>query len=77
VFPQAANVLHLTGDTVVLNAKVLTNGKVGDISVVRGKPVFVQAVKDAVKRWQYAPAQLNNQPTDATIEIVFKFGPGQ
>ena len=77
VFPQAANVLHLTGDTVVLNAKVLPNGKIGDINVVRGNRVFVDAVKDAVKRWQYAPAQLNNQPTEATVEIVFKFGQGK
>jgi len=75
-FPMAANSLHLTSDTVVLNAKVLPNGKVGDGSVVRGHPVFVQAVKDALKRWQYSPAQLNGQPTEATIEIVFKFGQG-
>jgi TonB family protein len=77
VFPIGAHALRLKGDTVVLNAKVLTNGKVGDISVVRGQPVFVQAVKEAVKRWQYTPAQLNNQPTEATIEIVFKFGEEQ
>jgi TonB family protein len=75
-FPAGATALHLTSDTVVLNAKVMANGKVGDISVVRGHPVFVQAVKDAVKRWQYTPAQLDNKPTDATIEIVFKFGQG-
>jgi TonB family protein len=76
-FPSAAIALHLKGDKVVLNAKVLTSGKVGDISVVRGNPIFVNAVRDAVKRWQYAPAQLNNQPTDSTVEIVFTFGPSE
>jgi TonB family protein len=76
-FPQAATALHLKGDTVVLNAKVLTNGKVGEISVVRGHPIFVGAVKEAVKRWQYSPARLDNQPTDSTVEIVFTFGPAQ
>ena len=76
IFPPAANAMHLTSDTVVLNAKVMTNGKIGDISVVRGHPVFVQAVKEAVKHWQYTPAELNHQPTESTIEIVFKFGQG-
>jgi TonB family protein len=76
MFPAAANAMHVTSDTVVLNAKVMTNGKIGDISVVRGNPVFVQAVKEAVKHWQYTPAQLNHQPTESTIEIVFKFGQG-
>jgi TonB family protein len=76
IFPAAANAMHLTSDTVVLNAKVMTNGKIGDISVVRGHPVFVEAVKEAVKHWQYTPAQLNHQPTESTIEIVFKFGQG-
>jgi TonB family protein len=76
-FPAAANTLHLAGDTVVLNAKVMINGKIGNITVLRGHPVFVQAVKEAVKRWQYTPATLDHKATEATVEIVFKFGQGQ
>jgi TonB family protein len=74
VFPSAANTLHLTSDTVVLNAKVMTNGKIGEVTVLRGHPVFVEAVKEAIRRWQYTPATLDHRPTEATVEIVFKFG---
>ena len=46
---------------------------VKNAKIVSGDPVLGMAAKNAVLKWKYKPATLNNRPvaTDAEIQIVF------
>ncbi len=68
--PQAA---HLEG-TVVLSATISKAGRIENLHVVSGSPMFTQAAMDAVAQWVYRPYLLNGQPVEVetTVNVVFK-----
>src|SRR5207237_6508963 len=53
VYPAQAIAQHLEG-SVVLQATVAADGKVQEVTVLRGDPLLARAATDAVRQWQYA-----------------------
>ncbi len=54
-YPKVLKVLGI-GGTVRLNAKVLANGTVAQVSVLGGNPVLAESAVKSVMTWKYAPA---------------------
>jgi TonB family protein len=73
-YPYNAAATGKTG-TVVLNIKVDKEGFVRDPEVTAqvGPSSFVQAIKDALKKWRYAPKFENGKPVEAETEVSFRF----
>jgi protein TonB len=75
VYPALARQARIQGN-VVLHAIIGKDGRVGELEVVSGHPLLVQAALDAVKNWRYQPTQLNGDPVevDTTITVSFVLG---
>ncbi len=75
VYPALARQARIQGN-VVLHAIIDKDGRVGQLEVVSGHPLLVQAALDAVKQWRYQPTQLNGDPVevDTTITVSFVLG---
>jgi TonB family protein len=67
VCPEMAKRLKITG-TVLLNATVAPNGTVMAVKTVMGEKMLVEAAKDAVMKWRYAPAE---HETIEDVEVEF------
>jgi len=74
-YPALARQARIQGN-VVLHAIIDKDGRVGQLEVVSGHPLLVQAALDAVKQWRYQPTQLNGDPVevDTTITVTFVLG---
>jgi protein TonB len=74
-YPALARQARIQGN-VVLHAIIGKDGRVGELEVVSGHPLLVQAALDAVKNWRYQPTQLNGDPVevDTTITVSFVLG---
>ena len=75
VYPPLARQARIQGN-VVLHAIIDKDGRVGELQVISGHPLLVQAALDAVKNWRYQPTQLNGDPVevDTTITVSFVLG---
>jgi len=68
-YPAIAKQMNLTG-TARVQARVMANGTVAEVTVLGGHPLLAAALADAVHQWKYQPA-----PKE-TVEVVkFNFGP--
>jgi protein TonB len=57
VYPPAARATRLEG-TVVLDAVILKDGSVSDVTVVKSaNPMFDKAAMDALRQWRFTPGQ--------------------
>jgi TonB family protein len=56
VYPEMAKRMKITG-TVLLHATVEPNGKVKAVNLVMGESLLVEAAKEAVLHWKFAPAE--------------------
>lgn len=55
VYPSVARTARLQG-TVVLDAVILKDGSVSDVTVVKSaNPIFDKAAMDALKKWRFSP----------------------
>jgi general secretion pathway protein A len=72
VYPPAAVEARIQG-SVVLQALVDKDGAVRDVRFISGPPVLAPAAIDAVKQWQYRPADLNGQPFEWESMVTVKF----
>ena len=74
-FPAEAQAKGMQG-TVVLEAVIGVDGKIKELNVVTGAPVFQKPALDAVRRWRYRPYLLNGVPVEVktTINVVFSLG---
>jgi len=63
----------LFGGEVVLDALIDSDGKLANLTVVRGQTPFLGAVVDAVRTWSFEPAHANGRAIDSHIGIVFQF----
>lgn len=72
VYPVPAREAGIQG-SVVLHAIIAKDGRVGELTVISGNPMLIQAALDAVRQWHYQPTLLNNEPVevDTTITVVF------
>ncbi len=74
VYPAIARARGITRAEVVVSARVGKDGRVSNVRLVSGDPIFLDAVATAVKQWQFKPAQLNGQPIEQDHQIKVKFG---
>jgi TonB family protein len=72
VYPPAAAAKGVHGN-VVLHAVIGPDGGVKTLQVISGDPLLIQAARDTVSQWKYAPTLLNGDPVevDTTITVVF------
>lgn len=74
VYPAIAKVRRLSG-TVTVQGTVGKDGKVTNLKLISGLPVFQDAAFEAVRQWQFKPAKLNGQLIEQTTQIEMKFSP--
>jgi TonB family protein len=66
-YPALAKQMRLTG-AVKVNVVIGTDGLVRDVQVLGGHPILVQEVEETLKKWKYAPT---NVETKAQLEFKF------
>lgn len=71
-YPPLARQAHSEGE-VILRALIGTDGKVKEVEVVSGPPLLRQSAIDAVKQWEYKPAEVNGQPREFQTTISVKY----
>jgi protein TonB len=74
VYPAIAKQRRLAG-ILVVQATVGKDGKITNLELVSGPPVFRDAAFEALKQWQFKPAMLNGQPIDQSTQIRLAFNP--
>jgi TonB family protein len=67
VYPEMAKRLKITG-TVMLNATVTPAGTVKEVHTVMGEKMLLEAAKEAVLKWKFAPAE---HQTIEDVEVEF------
>jgi protein TonB len=72
VYPPNARLQRVQG-VVVLDAIVDETGKVVETTVISGPPPLWSAAQEAVRTWQYKPAQLNGKPITVHAKISARF----
>jgi TonB family protein len=68
VYPEMAKRLRISG-SVMLNATVEPDGTVKTVKTVMGEKLLVEAAKDAVMKWKFAPA---DRESIEDIEVAFQ-----
>ena len=76
VYPPIAVAARVSG-TVVLKARIASDGQVISLGVLSGPAMLQAAALDGVKKWTFRPYLLNNQPVevDTTITLTFRLDP--
>jgi len=75
VYPEEARANRVEG-SVILQAVIRKDGRVGNIQLLRGvpdHPEFAASAIEAVRQWQYEPAELDGQPVDVFFTIFAEF----
>jgi protein TonB len=72
-YPELARIAKIEG-IVILEAVIDASGSVTSARVLRGDPMLDPAALDAVKRWKFTPARLNDEaiPVVMTVTVQFK-----
>ncbi|MGB7844502.1 MAG: energy transducer TonB [Candidatus Acidiferrum sp.] len=68
-YPAMAKNFHVTG-VVKMQVVIAADGHIKSTQVIGGHPVLVDAVKETLKSWKYAPAS-----SESTIILEFDFHP--
>jgi protein TonB len=71
-YPLLARRARVTG-TVILEAIVGPDGRVGDVSVLRGIPLLDEAAVHAVRQWVYSPTLLDGIPVPVIMTVTLRF----
>lgn len=72
-YTEEARRRNLTGD-VVLEIVVRSDGRVGNVKVVRGLGSGLdQRAVDAVRQWTFKPARRHGTPVDVLVEVAVEF----
>ena len=69
VYPEMARQFHLTG-VVKVQVTIAPDGQIKGVKVTGGHPLLVDAVREALKNWKYAPAS-----NETTVSLEFNFHP--
>jgi TonB family protein len=72
VYPEKARRAGVQG-TVVMCAAIGKDGKIKSLKLFSGPQELVPAAMKAVKKWRYAPFQLNNQTVEVETDIRVNF----
>ena len=57
----------------ILEAEVGPDGRVRNVKVLRGHPLFDESAMAAVRRWRYKPLLLNGVPTPFLVTVTVNF----
>jgi TonB family protein len=68
VYPEKARRAGIQG-TIVMCASIGKDGKIKSLRPVSGPKELVPAAMKAVKKWRYAPFQVNNKTVDVETDI--------
>jgi periplasmic protein TonB len=71
-YPRIAQRIRLSG-TVVLRAKIGTDGEVHELETLSGHPILADAARKAVLQWRYRPTMLNGQAVEVETQITVTF----
>lgn len=72
VYPDIAAKARLTG-IVVIEATINERGRVVDVSLLQGAPLFSDAALEAVRKWVYTPTLVNGVPTPVIMTVTVHF----
>jgi TonB family protein len=72
VYPPLAQAARVQ-DYVMLQAIIGKDGKVGNLTVLRGHPLLNEAALQAVQQWQYRPTLLAGQPIEVITTVTVNF----
>ena len=68
-FPPTAR----AGGQVVVEARIGTDGAIGDVKVLQAQPPFQSPALDALSQWTFRPARRAGAPIPSFVYIVFGF----
>ena len=68
-FPPTAR----AGGSVLVEARIGTDGSVGDVKILQAQPPFESAALNALAQWTFRPARRAGVPVPSQIYIVFGF----
>jgi periplasmic protein TonB len=71
-YPELARAARLSA-LVILEVTVDARGRVRDVTVLRGQPVFDDAAVAAVRQWIYKPLLQNGVPTAFIVTVTLTF----
>jgi protein TonB len=74
IYPAIARARRLSG-TVTVEFTVGKDGKVSNLKLTNGLPIFRDAAFDAIKQWVFKPAKLNGQNIDQAEQVKMTFNP--
>jgi TonB family protein len=63
------------GGEVDLRVIVAPNGKVTDLTVLKGEPEFSKSSLVAIQKWRFSPHSLNGHPSEASYRVQVRFNP--
>jgi TonB family protein len=72
LYPPEAKAARLSG-LVKLEATIGKDGKIQNLRITSGHPLLAAAAYDAVRLWEYTPAQKDGQPVEAVATIDVNF----
>ncbi len=71
-YPALARQQSVQG-SVVLLARIGTDGNIQDLQVLSGPEILSEAARDAVKQWHFKPYYVSGQPTETEARITVNF----
>lgn len=72
VYPDIAKQARVQG-IVILECVISPQGKVSNVTVLRGVPLLDEAAKEAVRQWVYSPTLLNGVPVPVIMTVTVNF----
>ncbi len=72
VYPPLAIAAHVQG-TVVLECMIGEDGRVSNVTVLRGNPLLEPAAAEAVREWRYLPTLLNGVRVSVLLTVTVDF----
>ena len=71
-YPQNALAMHLQG-AVQLEATIDKEGKIANLTILKGDAVLARSAMEAVRQWRYKPYYLDGAPVDIQTQITVNF----
>ncbi len=71
-YPDIAKQARVQG-IVILECVISPQGKVSNVTVLRGVPLLDEAAKEAVRQWVYSPTLLNGVPVPVIMTVTVNF----
>ena len=71
-YPELARASR-AGAVLILEATVGADGRVREVKVLRGQPLFDPTAVEAVRQWRYQPLLLNGIPVPFIVTVTLNF----